>query len=158
MPLTIPQLNALDLGYLNGSDLTDWISANLLIKVENEKAGALLKAANTAIGEIQSAARTKYDLSTELTKRDDARDVLLVKLVSILAVRNAAGSLQNVGDILIAHFDWADAFIKAIRSGQANLMQPLPAKVTIDNPDGTQTIYTPQSVGQMVQSSFLTLG
>lgn len=156
--MTIPQLQALALGYLTGGDLTDWVSANLLIKVENEKAGTLQKAANTAIGEVQSAARTKYDLSGELALRGDARDVLLVKLISILAVRNASGGLQNVGDILMAHFDWADAFIKAVRNGQANLMQPLPAKVTVDNPDGTTTIYTPQSVGQMVESSFRTLG
>lgn len=156
--ITIPQLQAMALGYLTGADLTKWISANVLIKQENEQPGILLDSTNTAIGELQSAARTKYDLTNELAKRAGTRDVLVVKLVAILAVRNAAGGLANVGDLLMAHFDWADAFIKAIRNGQANLSQPLPTPVTVNNPDGTTTVYSTQSAGEMVGSSFLTLG
>lgn len=161
---TIPQIQAMPLGYLQGLDLCRYVSAQTLISQYNVDNTCLQDGVRTAIGLIQMAARTKYDLSAEFAKLPpvgnaaDTRDTTVRMLTSILAVKVACASLANIGDLLMSHIEWAEKMLRDIRGGQANFMQPLPAPVTINNADGTQTVYTPQSAGEMVQSSFLTLG
>lgn len=158
--MTIPQLQALTLGYLTGLDLSRWVSPNLLIKQVDVDAQCLNNAVATAIAELESATRTRYDLTTELAITITAdRDVLVVKVLSLLAVRNAMGNFQNVSDWLVIQFDWVDKFVKALRAGQGNLKQPGVAPVTITDPvSGLPVTYTPDSVAEVVDSSFLTLG
>lgn len=165
MPVpTIPELQTMQLGYLQGKDLTRYVSAQLLIKQYNEDNTVLLDAATTAIGLVIMAARTKYDLSAEFAKTPpvapaaDIRDTTVRMVVSILAVKIACASLANIGDLLLSHIEFAEKFLKDLRNGQANFLQPLPADVTIITPDGRTVTYNPLSGGEMVPSSFLTLG
>lgn len=156
--MTIPDFQALNLGYLTGADLGRWCSAQLLIKQYDVDNTCLTNAVITAIEELKSATRTKYNLGPELLK-STGRDVLVVKILSILAVRNALGSFQNLSDMLISQFEWADKKIKDLRNGQDNLAQPPPASVTIPDPfNGQNVTYTPRSDADMIGSSFSTLG
>jgi hypothetical protein len=159
--MTISELQALALGYLSGADLTRFASANLLIKQWNVDNTVLLVGVNTAIKEIQTAARTRYDLSAEYTKEygDPSRDLILVKLTAIAAVRNIMGDVQNIGETLMYWCNWLDTTLKALRNGQFPLQQPGVAPVTITDPITQQPVtYVPDSRAETVRSSFLTLG
>lgn len=158
--MTISELQALAIGYLTGLDLSRWVSPNLLIKQYDVDNTIFISSLNTAIEELKASTRTRYNLATELAKDDPTtRDVLVVKILSILTCRNAMGNFQNVGDWLMAQFDWADSTLKALRNGQFNLAQPGVAPVTVDDPiTGRPVTYTPASVIEQVNSSFSTLG
>lgn len=158
--MTISELQVLNLGYLIGVDLTRFASANLLIKQWNVDNNVLTYGVDTAIEETKTAARTRYDLTTEYAKvYSDARDKVLVKITAIGAVRNILGDAQNIGDVTMAHFDWLDATLKALRNGQYPLLQPGVAPVTVENPiTGQQETYIPDSRATVVRSSWGTIG
>lgn len=158
--MTIPELQALAIGYLTGLDLSRWVSPNLLIKQYDVDNAIFTSSMNMAIEELKASTRTRYDLSTELAKVDlTTRDVLVVKILSILTCRNTMGNFQNVGDWLMAQFDWADSTLKALRNGQFNLAQPGVTPITVTDPITNQLVtYTPASVIEQVNSSFSTLG
>lgn len=102
----------------------------------------------------------------------DSREALLVKLVSIMAVRNSLGNFENIGEGLYHHFEWADKKLKEIRLGQDNLVLPSTALYTSEqlaqlnpplNPlncgQDSQPVQTgPGSVARMVKQSWGTLG
>ena len=54
----------------------------------------------------------------------DTRSNLLVKILSLLAIRNILGNMENISDQMASLFKWADSTLKDIRNGQMNL--PLP--------------------------------
>lgn len=157
MPKTIPQLEATEYTYLVGADLTFWIGAQVLITQDTISPTKIATAVLTAIGELKAAARTKYNLDPELAKTGAARDVFVVKILGILAVRNAIGSGASYSEPLIGHFEWADKEIRAIRAGQSNLLQVSTPTPTVDPVTG-QVDTGPGSRAEMIPSSFLTLG
>lgn len=157
MPKTITQLEATAYDYLVGADLTMWIGAQVLITQDTISPNKIATAVNTAIGELKAAARTKYNLVPELAKTGADRDVFVVKILGILAVRNAIGSASAYAEPLAMHFEWVDKEIKAIRMGQSNLLQldtPLP---TVDPVTG-RVDTGPGSRAEMIASSFLMIG
>lgn len=107
----------------------------------------------------------------------DMRESLLVKIISILAVRNTLGSFENIGEGMFHHFEKADRTLRDIRNGQENLVLPstllytseqlqqlyptIPANPLSGGCDagGNQPIQTgPGSIARMVPQSFGTLG
>lgn len=75
----------------------------------------------------------------------DTRNLLLVKILSLLSVRNVLGNTQSISEKMTADFTWADATIRAIRNGQMNL----PIEIA-----STEKI----STANLVSDSFKTIG
>lgn len=87
----------------------------------------------------------------------DPRAVLLVKIGSLIAVRNVLGSMQNASEYLENLFKWADKTLKEIRDAQANLpLQPV-ATQGVDTVTGLPNPY-PQSDAVLIPSSFNYIG
>ena len=79
----------------------------------------------------------------------DNRDPLLVKILSLLAVRNALGSFENISEKMTDDFKWCDKKILSIRNGQSNLAL---------NAQASCISHGPGSEAEMVPSTFWTLG
>lgn len=142
---TIADIQALNFGYLTGEDLLQWCSPQLLIKQYTVDTNSLQNAVNFATSEIVSSFTTRYDLSGELAKTGSNRALLMVKILSLLSIRNALGSFQELSEKMGDDFKWADGTVRAIRNGQMNL--PLPAAAT-----------TKISTANLVCSNYLTFG
>lgn len=156
MPKTISQLEATQYTYLVGADLTFWIGAQVLISQDTISPNKIATSVEMAIGELKSAARTKYNLVPEFLKTGADRDIFVVKVLGILAVRNAIGSASAYAEPLTMHFEWVDKEIRAIRMGQSNFLQPATPLPTVDSNGVVQT--GPGSRAEMIPSSFQTLG
>lgn len=95
----------------------------------------------------------------------DTREVVLVKLASILAVRNILGNAQSVSDKTMTDFMWCDKTLKDIRGGQANLVLPSTALYTTAQaaqvypcPPAPCGPVGPGSIAEMITQNFGTLG
>lgn len=51
----------------------------------------------------------------------DTRSILLVKILSLLSIRNVLGNMQNISDKMTADFKWTDKQVMDIRNGQMNI-------------------------------------
>jgi len=76
----------------------------------------------------------------------DTRLKLLVKIASIISIRNILGNAQNISDYMTNWFMWADRTLKDMRNGQMNLLAIQADPVNVSSP------------GELVDSSFNTLG
>lgn len=98
----------------------------------------------------------------------DAREPLLVKIVSLLAVRNSLGNFENLGEKMYHDFEWCDRCLKEIRRGENNLLLPSTALYTSEQ---LQQLYPPNctppfepiqtgpgSVARMVRQNWGSLG
>ena len=75
----------------------------------------------------------------------NTRELTLVKILSIFAIKNILGDAAGISDILKAHFEWADMEIEKIYTRQSSLLlyeSPSPLR----------------SRGEMIKSTFNTLG
>lgn len=88
----------------------------------------------------------------------DPRAKLLVKITSIISVRNVVGAAQNISPQLEELFKWADKTLLAIRNAQMNLPLSYPAAITGTAPDGRPTQYWPGDGAELIDSSFNWLG
>jgi len=149
MSLTATELKALDLGYLKGSDLLQFCAAQLLIKQYEVDNDSLQAGSNLAYSELESNLSTRYDVKTEL--ENSTRNALCVKIASILAIRNILGNAQNISEMMINLFVWADKELIAIRNGQISLGLNQP-----QNTDGTPVLN--YSDASLIRSSFKTIG
>lgn len=120
--LTPDQLSALSFGYLTGNDLIFWCPTQFLISRYNVDNNCLDNGVATAYSEVINALATKYDVTSELMKLSGPREPTLVKILSICAVRNILGNMQNISDKSKDDFKWADDTLLAIRNGQMNLI------------------------------------
>lgn len=89
-------------------------------------AAATASIVNNALGPITiTAAGANYTTPPTVNiiggQVADTRSVLLVKIITILAVRNIIGNVDNVSDKQEANFKWVDRAILDIRKGQQNL-------------------------------------
>jgi hypothetical protein len=123
--VTIADIQSLNFGYLTGEDLLQWCSPQLLIKQYTVDTNSLQNAVNFATSEIVSSFTTRYEISGELAKTGSNRALLMVKILSLMSIRNALGSFQELSEKTTSDFSWADATVRGIRNGQMNL--PLPA-------------------------------
>ena len=145
MAITPDQLKALNFGYLNGNDLIQFAGIQLL-SVQYEKDNTSLQnGCDLAYSEVIGSLSTRYDITSELQTISGARCILLVKIVSILAIRNILGNLQNISQVIKDNYDWADNTVLDIRNGQMNLIL-------------TESSTAKASVAELIPNSFLTLG
>jgi len=158
MALTIDQLKALPLGYLTGKDLVAWCPYQILNTVYSTDPDRLQEGCTTAYGEITSAANNRYDIATELAQTDPTkRSTYLVKIITLLAVRNAMGSMQGISEKMAADFKWLEKTMLDIRNAQANLpLHPVPSQGT--DPLTNQPLPPPNSRPELVCSNFRTRG
>lgn len=154
MPLTVAELKLLDFGYLKGADLLQWCPAQLLIKQYEVDNASLQQAANFAYSEFTSATINRYDIAAELAKTAGNRAVFCVKLIAILAVRNAMGNMQNISEYMMDIFKGAKKDMMDIRNAQLNLPLAPPPTTT----DTAGNVVVTESIAELVPSSFSTLG
>lgn len=88
----------------------------------------------------------------------DSRSELLVKIASIITIRNVLGASQNTGDQLDELYRWADKTLLAIRNAQMNLPLGYPPNQTTTGSLGQPVTSNPGDEALLVQSSFSYLG
>lgn len=119
--LTNAEFDALNLGYLQGSDLAQYASYQVLIKqweVSNQK---IQQGADNAYSEMIGYFYTKYDVLREFNMISGTRQQLVVKLTAILAVRDILGNMAGIGEVTKGNFEWADYIIQRTQDGTFNL-------------------------------------
>lgn len=120
--LSNDQLAAMSFGYLTGSDLMAWCPAQLLIKQYEINQSSLQNGVMLAEGEVIRALLSRYAIQNEFTQVSGGRDVLVVKITSIMAIRNILGNMAGVSELLIRNFEWADKTLMDLRNGFINLI------------------------------------
>lgn len=157
MALTTDQLKAMSFGYLTGGDLIKWCAPQNLIKQYEIDNDSLNDGCAIAYSEITSKFATKYDLTAELaldgSADPDTRVKTLVKMVSLLAVRNVLGNMQNLSDKMTNDFSANDKEILAIQRGLSNLPLPTQGNSVSNTSGGVKP-----STGVLINDSFQTLG
>lgn len=143
--LTNDQLSATSFGYLSGSDLMQWVAAQLLIKAYEVRQTSLQDGCSMAYGEVIRALLNRYAIQDEMSNVSGTRDILIVKVTSILAVRNILGNVVGVSDLLASHYNWADETLRNLRLGFINAILP---SATLTN----------KSDSFLVRQNFHTLG
>ena len=157
MPLTTDQLKAMSFGYLTGGDLIKWCAPQNLIKQYEVDNDSLQDGCDIAYSEVSTKFATKYDLTAELeldgSVRPDPRIKSLVKIVTLLAVRNVLGGMQTLAEKMSDDFSANDKEILAIQRGLSNLPLPTQGNSVSNTSGGVKP-----STGVMVNDSFQTLG
>lgn len=119
--LTNAEFNALDLGYLKGSDLTQYSSFQTMIKQWETDNDKIQQGADNAYSEMIGYFHTKYDVLREFNMISGPRQTLVAKLTAILAVRDILGNMAGLGEVTKANFIWADDIIERTQNGTFNL-------------------------------------
>lgn len=122
---TLADIVGLSFGYLTTEDLLKWCPAQLLVKAYTEDTNSLQSACDRSISRVTSQLSTRYDLTTELVKSGSARQLFLVDILSIFAIRNVVGSAQSVSEKMLNDFAMADKDVSDIRNGENNLQVTL---------------------------------
>lgn len=122
---TLADIVGLSFGYLTTEDLLKWCPAQLLVKAYTEDTNSLQSACDRSISRVTSQLSTRYDLTTELVKSGSARQLFLVDILSIFAIRNVVGSAQSVSEKMLNDFAMADKDVADIRNGENNLQVTL---------------------------------
>lgn len=122
---TLADIVGLSFGYLTTEDLLKWCPAQLLVKSYTEDTNSLQSACDRSISRVTSQLSTRYDLTTELVKSGSARQLFLVDILSIFAIRNVVGSAQSVSEKMLNDFAMADKDVADIRNGENNLQVTL---------------------------------
>ena len=119
---TIDELKVLSFGYLTGLDLLRYCPFQVLQKQYAIDDQSLQIGCDIAYSEALSALGARYDIETELAKTDTDRYSLMVKIVSVLAVRNIVGNQAGLPENMTENFKWVESTILNIRNGQESLM------------------------------------
>lgn len=122
---TLADIVGLSFGYLTTEDLLKWCPAQLLVKSYTEDTNSLQSACDRSISRVTSQLSTRYDLTKELVKSGSARQLFLVDILSIFAIRNVVGSAQSVSEKMLNDFAMADKDVADIRNGENNLQVTL---------------------------------
>lgn len=120
--LSNDQLAAMSFGYLTGQDLIAWCSPQLLIKQYEVNQTSLQNGCTLAYGEVIRSLLSRYAIAQEFSKVSGTRDILCVKISSIMAIRNILGNFAGVSELMVMNFTWATKELLAIRNGQVNLI------------------------------------
>ena len=149
MAISVIELKALAFGYLTGADLKQFCAAPLLIKIYEVDNDSLQAGCNIAYSELTSNLANRYNIANELSLTS-GRNLLCVKLASILAVHNILGDAYS-SETTVENYKDAKKDLIAIRNGQLSLNLKLP-----ENSEGE--ISPTYSDAQMIRSNFHTLG
>ena len=147
--LTIAELKALTFGYLTGADLKQFCASPVLIKIYSVDPDSLQAGCNIAYSELSSNLSSRYNIANELLLTT-GRNLLCVKIASILAVHNILGDIYS-SEATIENYKDAKKDLISIRNGQLALSLQVPE----DSLGNTLPSY---SDAQMIQSNFSTLG
>ena len=118
---TYDDIKALDFGYLTGANLLQWCPAQFLIKQQIQDLDAIATGVAMAYQEVIADLSSRYDINSEFAKTGSSRFMVVVKITSVMAIRNILGNSSGMPEVVIKHFDWLDVTIKAIRNGQLSL-------------------------------------
>lgn len=103
--MTPTALQALNLGYLSGADLSQWCNMQILIAELNQRPSILTKAVAQAIAEVKSKLFNVYDLTQELSLSDvvlpQASPTLAAKVITAIAVTSPGTGIIGVPSISI---------------------------------------------------------
>jgi len=119
--LTNAQLDAMNFGYLMGSDLAQYVAYQVLIKQWETSNNKLQDGCDNAYSEMIGLFATKYDVQREYANISGPRQNIVVKLTAILAVRDILGNMAGIGPVTEANFAWADDIINRTQNGTFNL-------------------------------------
>ena len=128
--LTIDEIKAIDLGYLTGSDILKYCPFQFIQKQILVDDTSLTDAVFTSYTEIKSQLETKCDIDLELKKRTTDRNLLIVKVMAIEAVRNLTSNIPGIPDNILKNFDWYDKTMTNIRNGNISLPYAIKASDT----------------------------
>jgi hypothetical protein len=118
---SLEEIKSLQFDYLTGQDLLRIINYQLLTKQQSIDSDSLNYSVKMAISEIKSNLISKYDIESEFEKTGNDRNLYIVKLTTICAIKNICGNSNAVNDYLASIFTGYDEEIKMIRSGQSSL-------------------------------------
>jgi hypothetical protein len=142
---TIDDIKALTLGYLTGNDLLRYCPFQVLQKQLSVDDTSLQIGCDIAYSEVRSALSQRYNIDVELAKTTD-RFPLLVKITSILAIKNITGNQAAMPEQMTENNKWVDDILLAIRNGQQSLIgMEIAATAKISN-------------SSLIRSSFATIG
>lgn len=118
--MTIQELQLLNLGYLKGNNLMQFCPPQLLIKQDEIIKDIIQTGTNIAYEEIKSKLSNRYDIDAEFALTT-GKNSLLVKLTSILAIKNILGNNANISEFLNSLITWAEKEILSIQNRQTNI-------------------------------------
>ena len=156
--LTVADIIALDFGYLTGQDLLDFCPSQFLINQETVTEGIIERMVTKAYAEIISQLSSKCQIATELKKTPgsagppavtDTRSQIIVKYVSLMAIKNIVSRAPGLPDHMKANFAEVNEAIKAIRMGQ-QAIPDIQQEATANQVNISKTV--------LISGSFSTLG
>lgn len=115
--LTPQQLTAMNFGYLQGSDLIRWCSVQVLTKQWEVNNNCLIDGCNNAYSEMMEYFATKYDVQREFNMISGPRQYTVVKMTSIMAIRDILGNMAGIGPVTQDNYKWLDDKILEIQQG-----------------------------------------
>lgn len=118
--LTNAEFDALNLGYLMGSDLSMFSSYQIMIKQYETNQNKILQGCQIAYQEVTNMFLTKYDVPREINAISGTREAAFVKFVAITALKNILGNMAGEGSVTEANFKWHDMMLNDIRMGIDN--------------------------------------
>ena len=143
---TTPEIKALNLGYLTGADVLQYINLQVITNRLSIDSNSLFAAAQDSYEEIKAHLATKYDIESELLKTGSNRYRLTVNLCAVLTVQRLVASMAGIPETTREAIKWAHDTILAIRNGQLSLLLV------------KQSSDARSSVGEVIKGSFYTLG
>jgi hypothetical protein len=155
--MTVQDVQALDFGYLSGQDLLDFSQSQLLINAEinSGTTGLLTRSVTKAYAEIISQLSARCEIATELKKTfptgtdPDTRSQIIVKYVSLMAIKNILSRVAGIPDHLKANFAETNEAILSIRNGQSAIPD-----LQFESTENQPNISRPK----IISSSFNTIG
>lgn len=143
---TIAEIKALDYGYLTGADILQFCPDQHIIKQLSINSDALDNATSIAYEELKSHLASRYDIDLELEKTGADRSKLVVKICSLLTIRNLLGNSAMIPVNVKELIEDCMNTLRAIRNGEMSLLL-----VKIND---TET----NSEAAIIDSSFMTIG
>jgi len=142
--MTIADLNALDLGYISGADLTRFCPYQLLMQQYSISID-FAQCLDTAKTDIISELSNQYDFTAEYLKTfpklippasilpTDTREKTVLMLTIITTVRYILGSAAAMDERLRFWGDRADKFIEKIKTRSKKLNLPIAVNMQLAN-------------------------
>lgn len=129
--LTYTDFSALNYGYLNGADLLQFCPIQLLNNKYLINPNIIFNGVQMAYDELINNLCSKYNIENELSKNGQSsgsgsssvsRVLMVVKITSLLSLRNILGESTNIGNKMMDDFNWAKATLMQLREGQMSLI------------------------------------
>lgn len=114
-------IKKLELGYLQGVDLIQYLPEDYLDAVYDKQADNLARAVQIAQGIVQGALGDIVDLTTEYTKRGAKRNGIILKLVIFMACYEIATGSEAIKKSLEKGYEDYLRMVASIKDGSITL-------------------------------------